>query len=148
MLSQNGKWENALTCKRASCIPPTTTTTTTTVKMFVPCPAQGQQGSDDCPAGCEHVTNCAECALAAKVWASKGFSYSNSPFKAGDVGRLVVSAIARIWSSATRITQKAVRKANGPFVRRSNDPFQRTEKGTLASPDRPGRSQRNRTVTS
>merc|ERR1712137_1230284 len=56
--AQNGKWGWALTCSRASCVPPTTTTTTTTVKMFEPCPQQGQQGSDDCPAGAVRPTGC------------------------------------------------------------------------------------------
>jgi len=75
--AQNGKWGWALTCARTGQRCP--------VRMFEPCPRQGRVGTDDCPAGCEHVTNCMECSLAAKVWASKGFSWSEAPFALGAV---------------------------------------------------------------
>merc|ERR1712004_201680 len=48
-------------------------------------PTARATATDDCPAGCEHVTNCMECSLAAKVWASKGFSWSEAPFALGAV---------------------------------------------------------------
>jgi len=68
----NGEW--------ASCKKLITTTTTTTVKMFEACPVEGTVNTNECPAGCTFVDNCAQCELAAKSWGKK---YSTEPFPAG-----------------------------------------------------------------
>lgn len=64
----------------ASCKKLITTTTTTTVKMFEPCPVEGKVNTNECPAGCTFVDNCAQCELAAKHW---GKTYSTEPFPEG-----------------------------------------------------------------
>jgi len=56
------------------------TTKTTTPKMFEPCHIEGKRGSNDCPAGCGHVENCAQCKLAARVWKKK---YDTKPWPRG-----------------------------------------------------------------
>jgi len=37
-------------------------------KKFEVCPEEGDAGSDDCPEGCHHMTNCDQCKAAAKAW--------------------------------------------------------------------------------
>jgi len=70
----NANWNIYTTCLKSA----TTVSTTTIPARFEVCPVEGEGGTNDCPEGCKHLTNCNQCLVAAKAW-DKPFSDEGWP---------------------------------------------------------------------